>query len=60
VPTLAQAMLSRIVERGVASVEQINPDTLAQRVEDELRASGGMIVWDLALSVAARARSVAR
>jgi hypothetical protein len=59
VPTLTQAMLPRIVERGIASVEQINPDTLAQRVEDEHRASGGMIVWDLAFLVAARVRSVA-
>jgi SAM-dependent methyltransferase len=60
VPTLTQAMLPRIVERGIATVEQIDPDTLAQRIEDERRAVGGMIVWDLAFLVAARAQSVSR
>lgn len=59
-PTLTQAMLPRIVERGIATVEQIDPDTLAQRIEDEHRAAGGTIVWDLAFLVAARARSVSR
>lgn len=54
-PTLTHAMLPRIVERGIATVEQIDPDTLAQRIEDEHRAVGGMIVWDLAFLVAARA-----
>jgi SAM-dependent methyltransferase len=57
-PTLTQAMLPRIVERGIASAEQIALDTLAQRLEDEHRATGGMIVWDLAFLVAARAQSV--
>ncbi|WP_242154133.1 methyltransferase domain-containing protein [Sphingomonas sp. BAUL-RG-20F-R05-02] len=60
VPTLTHAMLPRIVERGIASVEQIDPDTLAQRIEDEHRAAGGTIVWDLAFLVAARAQSVSR
>lgn len=59
-PTLTQVMLPRIVERGVASLRQIDPDTLAQRIADEHRASGGTIVWDLAFLVAARARSAPR
>jgi 2-polyprenyl-3-methyl-5-hydroxy-6-metoxy-1,4-benzoquinol methylase len=53
-PTLTHAMLPRIVERGIATVEQINPDTLAERIEDKHRAIGGTIVWDLAFLVAAR------
>ncbi|APX65884.1 hypothetical protein AV944_08580 [Sphingomonas sp. LK11] len=59
-PTLTQAMLPRIVERGIATVEQIDPDTLAERIEEEHRAAGGVIVWDLAFLVAARAQPVAR
>lgn len=54
-PALTEAMLPRIVERGVATVKQINPATLSQRIEDEHRAVGGTIVWDLAFLVAARA-----
>ncbi|WP_093225914.1 trans-aconitate 2-methyltransferase [Sphingomonas sp. NFR15] len=60
VPILAQAMLPRIVERGIATVEQIDPATLTQRIEHEHRAVGGMIVWDLAFLVAARVQSIAR
>ena len=60
VPTLTQAMLPRIVERGIATVEQIDPDTLTQRIKDEHRAVGGTIVWDLAFLVAARAQSTSR
>jgi hypothetical protein len=41
-------------------VEQIDPDTLAQRIEEEHRAAGGAIVWDLAFLVAARAQPVSR
>ncbi len=59
-PTLTQAMLPRIVERGIATVEQIDPDTLAERIEEEHRAAGGVIVWDLAFLAAARAQPVAR
>ena len=59
-PTLTQAMLPRIVERGVATVEQIDPDTLAERIEEEHRAAGGAIVWDLAFLVAARAYPASR
>ncbi len=58
--TLTQAMLPRIVERGVARVEQIDPATLAQRIEDEHRAIGGVIVWDLAFLVTGRVPSVPR
>lgn len=60
VPILAQAMLPRIVARGVATVAQVEPDTLAQRIADEQRAAGGAIVWDLAFLVAARAASIQR
>ena len=59
-PTLTHAMLPRIVERGIATVDQIDPDTLAQRIEDEHRTVGGTIVWDLAFLVAARPQSVSR
>ncbi|QNE32496.1 hypothetical protein F1C10_11430 [Sphingomonas sp. NBWT7] len=59
-PTLTQATLPRIVERGNATVEQIDPDTLAQRMEEEHRVAGGAIVWDLAFLVAARAQPVSR
>lgn len=56
-PVLTRGMLPRIVGQGIASVEQIDPDTLDERIEDEHRASGGTIVWDIAFLVAARARS---
>jgi SAM-dependent methyltransferase len=44
-PTLTHAMLPRIVERGIATVEQIDLNTLSQRIKDEHRAIGGTIVW---------------
>lgn len=52
---LAQMML-RITERGVASAEQVNVETLAQRIEAEHGAVGGIIVWDLAFLIAARSK----
>jgi hypothetical protein len=55
-PTLTQAMLPRIVERSIATVEHIDPDTLVERLKEEHCAAGGVIVWDLAFSVAARAQ----
>ncbi|MEC3912091.1 methyltransferase domain-containing protein [Sphingobium sp. CR2-8] len=54
-PTLTQAMLPRMVERGVATAEQVDMATLPQRIEDEQRAAGGLIVWDLAVFVAGSA-----
>jgi len=54
-PTLTQVMLPRMVERGVATAEQVDMATLPQRIEDEQRAAGGLIVWDLAFFVASRA-----
>jgi SAM-dependent methyltransferase len=54
-PALAETMLPRIVERGVATAEQVDLPTLPQRIDDERRAAGDMIVWDLALLVAGRA-----
>lgn len=54
-PMLTQAMLPRMVERGVATAEQVNIATLPQRIEDEQRAAGGLIVWDLAFFVASSA-----
>lgn len=54
-PTLTRAMLPRMVERGVATEAQVEPDTLARRIEEEHRAVGGVIVWDLAFLIAARA-----
>lgn len=52
-PTLARAMLPRLVERGIASEAEVDPDTLAARIEAERRAVGGTIVWDLAFLVSA-------
>jgi len=57
-PALAYMMLPRVVERGVASADQIDLNTLAQRIEAEHRNVGGMIVWDLAFLIAARSTSV--
>lgn len=56
-PTLARAMLPRLIERGVASEAEVDPDTLAARIDDERRAVGGTIVWDLAFLVSARSDS---
>ena len=53
-PTLARAMLPRMIERGVARAEDVGLDTLSERLEAERRAAGGTIVWDLALLVSAR------
>lgn len=53
-PTLARAMLPRFVEHGLARVEDVGLDTLADRIEEERRAVGGTIVWDLAFLVSAR------
>lgn len=53
-PTLARAMLPRLVEREVASAEDVGLDTLADRIEEERYAVGGTIVWDLAFLVSAR------
>lgn len=59
-PTLMQVMLPRMVERGVATPDQVDFGTLAHRLEEEHRTAGGTIVWDLAFLVAARAGSIAR
>ena len=53
-PTLARAMLPRLVERGVASAKDVGLDTLADRIEEERCGVGGTIVWDLAFLVSAR------
>jgi len=58
--TLTRAMLPRIVERGIATVEQIDPDTLVERLKEEHCDAGGVIDLDLAFLVAARAQPVAR
>jgi len=52
--TLAQAMLPRMVERGVTSADALGLDTLADRLREEHRAAAGTIVWDLAFLVSAR------
>ncbi|MEG9500711.1 MAG: hypothetical protein MIN69_02385 [Methylorubrum extorquens] len=56
-PALARAMLPRMVERGVASTNEIGLNTLADRLRDEHGAAGGIIVWDLAFFVSARITS---
>ena len=57
-PTLARSMLPRIVERKVATPDEVGLDTLADRMEAERRAIGGTIVWDLAFLVSAFAPPV--
>jgi len=59
-PTFTQAMLLRIVERGIATVEQIDLDTLVKRLKEEHCTAGGVIVRDLASLGASRAQPVAR
>lgn len=54
-PVLAEAMLPRIVERGVATAKQVDLPTLPRRIDEERQAAGGVIVWDLAFLVAGRA-----
>ena len=54
IPTLVRAMLPRLVERKVASAEDVGLDTLQDRLEDERSAIRGTIVWDLAFFVSAR------
>lgn len=58
-PILASAMISRVVERGVASAQEIGLDTLADRIDAEHRATGGTIVWDLAFLVCGRVPRIA-
>ncbi|MFZ5747191.1 MAG: methyltransferase domain-containing protein [Pseudomonadota bacterium] len=53
-PILSRVMLPRLVALGVATAEEIDSDTLAERVEREREAVGGTIVWDLAFLVSAR------
>lgn len=54
IPTLVRAMLPRLVERGIASAEDVALETLQARLEDERSAVRGTIVWDLAFFVSAR------
>jgi SAM-dependent methyltransferase len=53
-PSLAQAMLPRMIERGITTAEEARLDTLDDCLEEEHRAVGGTIVWDLAFLVSAR------
>lgn len=56
-PMLAQVMLPRFIERGVTSADEIGIETLGDRLDDEHRAVGGTIVWDLAFLVSGRVMS---
>lgn len=53
-PTLARMMLPRMIAHGVAGAQALDPDRLAESLEQERRASGGTIVWDLAFLVSGR------
>ncbi|MBC8072729.1 MAG: class I SAM-dependent methyltransferase [Deltaproteobacteria bacterium] len=53
-PTLARAMLPRLIESAVVSAEDVGLETLADRLDAERDAVGGTIVWDLAFLVSAR------
>ncbi len=48
---MVRAVLPRIVERGVASAEEVDVDTLDQRLDDELRAAGAAYVGDVVFNV---------
>ncbi len=54
IPTLARLMLPRMIQQGVVDADEIEPDHLAERIEDERRTIGGTIAWDLAFLIAAR------
>ena len=51
-PTAAtvRAVLLRIVERGVATVEEVDVDTLDARLDEELRAADAAYVGDMVFS----------
>lgn len=53
-PTLMRIMLPRFAEHGITTAEELQPDTLARRIDEEHRAAGGTIVWDQAFLVAGR------
>ena len=53
-PTLARAMLPRMIEQGLTSEDEFDLDSLAQRVDDERRTAKGTIFWDLAFLVSGR------
>nr|WP_272916643.1 class I SAM-dependent methyltransferase [Novosphingobium silvae] len=53
-PTLVRVMLPRMMEHGVASEDDVDLDSLAQRIDDERLISKGTIFWDLAFLVSGR------
>jgi len=57
-PTLTRAMLPRMIEHGVAREEEVDLDTLSDRIEIERRAVNSTIFWDLAFLVSGRFESL--
>ncbi|OWK28925.1 methyltransferase domain-containing protein [Sphingomonas mucosissima] len=57
-PTLARAMLARMIEHGVVRDEEIDLNVLADRIDEERRAVGGAIFWDLAFLVSGRVERI--
>lgn len=53
-PTLARMMRPRMIAQGVTGAEDLDPDRLADRLDQERQATGGTIVWDLAFLVSGR------
>lgn len=53
-PVLTRMMLPRLIEGGVATAEEVQLETLAERIEQERQSVGGTIMWDQAFLVAAR------
>jgi SAM-dependent methyltransferase len=53
---MVRAVMHRIVAQGVATAEEIDVDTLDQRLDDELRASGSAFVGDVVFSAWGRVR----
>ena len=54
-PSLAAALLPRLVACRVATADEVALDTLADRLDEERWVVGGTIVWDLAILVSAHA-----
>lgn len=57
-PTLARAMLPRMIEHGIVREGEVDLDGLAHRVACERGGVRGSIFWDLAFLVSARLESV--
>lgn len=53
-PTLIRMMLPRMIERGVVRPHEVDPESLAEQLDDERHTAGGTILWDVAFLVSGR------